>query len=331
MLNLEVRKPSYTRNSTNQMVDTYRFYANNAHCKHIFLACCHDSGYIAEFDKYRHDPIARPKTRLVSHGNTANGFFNLDLPFARFASTFDMEPIHKVQKFTGPPTYATRVPNGQMVDDASSQTSLDAYINGTRIPTPSWEQHNYTDATTVTSVTSPPVNAWSTVTASTAKAPTRGSTTSDLSASAQKFEPTKPTISKTVTGDRNNGIPVNRINQRIDLKIQTPSQTELDRFGKRIEEQKLCNTFHLTSGGCFAYKCGYDHSPIDQALKRTLRYKARAIPCGTGSKCRKADCFYGHQCPWGNDMCTNPKCNFYKNGLHGINDLEIAKYVPAVH
>jgi hypothetical protein len=122
------------------------------------------------------------------------------------------------------------------------------------------------------------------------------------------------------------GIPINRAGQRIDRRMQTPSTQQLEQFEARIRYRKLCNEHHLRDN-CYQYNCKYDHDPIDAALKNTLRYKARAIPCQAGMKCRRLDCYYGHQCPWGNESCTNPKCAFIKAGLHDITDLEVAKFV----
>lgn len=124
-----------------------------------------------------------------------------------------------------------------------------------------------------------------------------------------------------------NGIPINRFGQRIDLKLRAPSREDLEKFEKRIASRKLCNEHHLRDA-CYAYGCRYDHGAVDAAILNTLRHKARTIACSQGEKCRKLDCFCGHQCPWGD--CGNPKCAFEKAGLHDIRDLEVARYVPAV-
>lgn len=291
-------------------LDVYRFYLNNAQCKYIFLACCHDSGYIAEIDKYRQDPVASAKTVLIRHGNTAPGFSRSGLRIATFSSTFEMEPIqHFQRRQDANPTFAARLPQRALSADETPPT-------------------NDVDAPTDAS----PMNTWSSVANATstphvarAKPPPASFIPSAV---ADVFEPTK--TSRNATGDAKNGIPVNRLNQRIDKRLQQPTQAELDRFDERIMGQKLCNTEHLTTAGCYAYNCKYDHEPIDEKMKHTLKYKARSIPCAAGSGCRKKDCFYGHQCPWGSERCTNSKCAFWRNGLHEITDLEIAKYVPAL-
>lgn len=70
--------------------DTFRFFAYNQHCRYIFLACCHDNGYVAELDKYRFDPIAAPKTILVHAAQAAREYASLPFPVARFGSVFEV-------------------------------------------------------------------------------------------------------------------------------------------------------------------------------------------------------------------------------------------------
>ena len=274
----------------------YRFYANNAQCKHIFLACCHDNGYVAELDKYRHDVTAAPKTILVKHGNTANGFYNLGFQLASFTNAFEMQPLQALRRLEQPSVFAPKIIRKVSVDSSSQSSEA------------------------------PAAATWSTV----ARQPSRPGVASPAEMNGFNLPTETLKISKTVTGDAKTGIPVNRHGERIDRKINQPSSAETSRFDTRISDQKLCNTQHLTSSGCFAYNCKFDHSEIDAAMKNTLKYKARSIPCSNGTRCRKLECFFGHQCPWGSDQCSNMKCVFYRNSLHDVVDLEIAKFVPAV-
>lgn len=150
-------------------------------------------------------------------------------------------------------------------------------------------------------------------------------TKTSTDSSETKFTPAK--ISKQPpAGNSKTGIPINRAGQRIDRRMQIPTTQDQERFEARIRYRKLCNEHHLRDN-CYQYNCKYDHDPIDPNLMNTLRYKARGIPCQSGMKCRRLDCYYGHHCPWGADACTNPRCAFIKAGLHDISDLEIAKFV----
>lgn len=111
------------------------------------------------------------------------------------------------------------------------------------------------------------------------------------------------------TGD-SKGIPINRAGQRIDRRLRQPTTVEQERFEARIKYRKLCNEHHLRHN-CYQYNCKYDHDDLDAEMKNTLRYVARRIPCSTGMKCRRGDCYYGHQCPWGNDNCSNVKVRHF--------------------
>jgi hypothetical protein len=111
------------------------------------------------------------------------------------------------------------------------------------------------------------------------------------------------------TGD-SKGIPINRAGQRIDRRLRAPTTQEQERFEARIKYRKLCNEHHLRAT-CYVYNCKYDHDELDPEMRNTLRYVARRIPCSQGMKCRRGDCYYGHQCPWGSDACTNYKVRVF--------------------
>jgi hypothetical protein len=78
---------------TKLYADTYRFFAHNCHCRYMFLACCHDNGYVAELKKYDHDPIVAPKTCLIQASQPAHGFQTLSFPVAALESVFEPRPV----------------------------------------------------------------------------------------------------------------------------------------------------------------------------------------------------------------------------------------------
>ncbi|KAL9619171.1 MAG: hypothetical protein Q9160_006180 [Pyrenula sp. 1 TL-2023] len=73
--------------------ENYRFHAYQSSCRAIFLACCHDSGYVAEFNKYRRDPIVEPKTVLVRAAAQARGFNDLSFAQCELGMVFQDEPL----------------------------------------------------------------------------------------------------------------------------------------------------------------------------------------------------------------------------------------------
>lgn len=307
------------------MSDTFRFYAYNAQCQRIFLACSHDNGYIAEFDKYRHDPVVLPKLVLVNHAEqtaqTARAYAGLPFRSTKFETVFEPQPIDlsapKAEAAYGPPmldglTLASSPVAEHAASDLALSVSRSSYSSNSGPPVS-------------TPLTPLPVNVNTTKSASVAQ-----SKLSTPPIEVAKTKPVNSAPSGAINGtcDAKTGIPVNRHGQRIDLKMRVPTAAETAKFDDRIAYHKLCNEHHLRDN-CESYNCRYDHDPIDASMRNTLRYKARSIACGQGSKCRRLDCFYGHQCPWGNNNCGNLKCSFIKAGLHDIKDLEVAKFVPA--
>ena len=279
-------------------IDTYRFFAYNQQCRHIFLACCHDNGYVAELDKYRHDAIAAPKTILVHAAQAAREYTSLPFPVARFGTVFETSAI-----------VAFRQNGIPKLPRASAHPYMTPAYDEVSMTTPAIVREptlaeNYASHS---SMTSPP--------SSVSALPVRGSS---IPKDAENIPPKLPTLatktaqvipsttpSHVPTGD-SKGIPINRAGQRIDRRLRQPSTMEQERFEARIRYRKLCNEHHLRSN-CYQYNCKYDHDPLDAEMRNTLRYVARRIPCAAGMKCRRADCYFGHQCPWGNDDCSNIK------------------------
>lgn len=299
------------------MTDNFRFYAYNAQCQRIFLACSHDNGYIAELDKYRHDAITMPKVMLVHAAQSpsaAKAYAGLPFKSTRFDTVFESTPLEVTSKAESAHT-TTDVERPSLDSSPAEQT-----LNGlTR--TVSRSSHASTPGP-------PSVTPLTPLVLNTRTTPPTGSHTPP--AEFPKAPPSNPVQAHAPSGgtEARSGIPINRSGQRIDLKLRLPLSTEMEKFEDRIYRRKLCNEHHLRDN-CESYNCKYDHDPIDASMKNTLRYKARSIPCAQGAKCRRQDCFYGHQCPWGNSNCANPKCSFSKSGLHDIKDLEVARFVPA--
>ncbi|KAK4947997.1 hypothetical protein LTR10_013050 [Elasticomyces elasticus] len=294
--------------------DTFRFYAYNAQCQRIFLACSHDNGYIAELDKYRHDMIVMPKVMLVHAAQTpsaAKAYANLPFKYTRFDKVFETTALDITSKLDT--AFSGTHLSGPYVETPKAEQAVNEAT-----PTPSRSTHSSDNNTPgLQPLTPVDVNTKNTNTSQVASPPP--------AAEVAKTNPPNPANG---AGDTKKSIPINRFGQRIDLKLRMPSTAEMDKFEDRIYRRKLCNEHHLRDN-CEAYGCRFDHDPIDANMRNTLRYKARSIPCAQGSKCRRLDCFYGHQCPWGSDNCFNPKCGFIRNGLHDIKDLEIARFVPA--
>ena len=253
----------------NKLTDTFRFYAYNAQCQRVYLACTHDSGYVAEFDKYSHDPI-KDKIMLV-HGwqtpATARSYNLLPFKSTNFNDVFECSPLDMSPEMNA--TYGTPAIENLSLNNTSENghTDLSRTMTTSSASSRSLPLNPTAQAFAKTTTTPPPISG---------EAPHTGP------------------VSKAHTAK--SGIPVNKSGQRVDLKIAAPSSAVQKKLDERIARQKLCNEHHLRNT-CMATACRFDHYPMEPAMLDALRVKARSIACTQGSKCRRLDCYYGHQCP----------------------------------
>lgn len=123
-------------------------------------------------------------------------------------------------------------------------------------------------------------------------------------------------------------VALNKLDQRIDLKLPRPSPEDQELFDLRTRVRRLCNEHHLRSN-CNNPSCPYDHESISVGVYLALRNKARRLPCTIGPDCRRHDCFGSHHCPnvSHSSACGRPKCPFEAKGMHEITDLEIVRTI----
>jgi len=299
--------------------EAYRFYATNAQCKYIFLAVCHDNGYVATLDHYRQDGLIAPKTVLVKHPNMAAQFINL--PF----SSVDISPI-----FESMPERSSRI----VVPKFATPSKIGPIapplpLSAPPVQPPEPKPRPVATSTPVkpsTPATSNPTPVKPADTTSPEPLHTRPAAPQQSLSYANKLRVSSPSPAPVIdikpTKPAPKGIPVNAHGQRVDPPLKPPTSTDHQRFNARIAKQKLCNAHHL-GGGCWdKASCAFNHDSIDPGLKATLRYKARNLPCSWGSDCRDAACYMGHHCPWG-DGCYNENCAFERAGLHDVQDLKV--------
>ncbi|KAJ9608835.1 hypothetical protein H2200_006606 [Cladophialophora chaetospira] len=190
--------------------DTLHFYSYNAQCQRILVACSHDSGYIAQLERYTYEQVAA-KIVLV-HGwqspVTAWQYDQTVFKSTRFDTVFEALPL---LSSVGSPTF-----------DPVAPALSDAHETN-----PENEGH----------VLIPTVSMASSLS---------NSNTFDPEAPPFKIE-TSPVAKEAGTSlsqqrqsgvdrqrlDRTNGIPVNRTGQRVDLRIPTPNHVEQGRFHDR--------------------------------------------------------------------------------------------------
>lgn len=125
-------------------------------------------------------------------------------------------------------------------------------------------------------------------------------------------------------------VALNRHGDRIDLPLPPLSMQDKQRLTSRTKDRKLCNE-HQIRRACHNSQCRYDHEPVDAGILLALRHLARTQACSVGTGCRMFECCYGHHCPYraGGNECKNAKCSFKKMSLHHVQDLKVAKMIPA--
>ena len=124
-------------------------------------------------------------------------------------------------------------------------------------------------------------------------------------------------------------VPVNRAGERVDRKLTPISNSDMKRFEETAKAKKFCNEFYLR-GKCYRSNnnaCPYRHDKMEATMLLALRYVARKHPCQFGLRCRRANCYNGHICPF-TPNCEPERCRFNQNGMHDISQ-EIDRHVPA--
>ena len=118
--------------------------------------------------------------------------------------------------------------------------------------------------------------------------------------------------------------------ERVDAPFPEPRAEDWTNFNQRIKQQKLCNDYTL-KGHCDNQKCVYAHIPdLHLGEVWALAKRVRFSFCTQGSKCRSADCVYGHVCPHGDVCPRGNKCSFKK--VHGKDARpETQINVPSLH
>ncbi|RYP08119.1 hypothetical protein DL764_002102 [Monosporascus ibericus] len=276
-----------------------RLYAENAQCKHIYFAACHDVGYVSELIPYRgntdrftlvstpslqfHDEFAK----LGMNIEELPGVFRtapLDLPYKAGVSWGPSKPLGAAPS---PAAAAPPASDGQKICQFY-QIGKCKYGKGCKNQHVDTRQFSFQ-----TGRAAKPENDFSNNFGRAVDQPiasTRDNYNSDISHMSIEF----------TLLPRNDEIPkgyvaINQTEHRLDVYIPPPSSEVMARFKLRSEYRKLCNNKHL-AGSCENERCEYDHGPVADDLKPALELLSRSMPCPKRGTCRNANCIYGHIC-----------------------------------
>jgi hypothetical protein len=315
-------------NADSKLRALLHLYAENAQCKHIYIAACHDVGYIND---------------LTPHRGNSTRFTLINSPGIKFHDEFvklqmgieELPGVFRTTPLDGPAFY--RPPNAVFASTTS-----------TKLPSSPAKQSSNISPTTTTATESSQKAVcefhkqgkckygagcrFSHGGQHAANTSTQWRSTSTNGSSSSSAEEVR-SVSPSKTLPRREDIPdghiaVNKNKHRLDPYISPPSAEAAAELRARVNRQRICNNYHLNNGACDG-GCGFDHAPLDPELKRALESLARSLPCSRRGACRKLGCNSGH-------ICQSPDCK-HRGGkafcklpfASHAEDLAVASYVPA--
>lgn len=324
----------FKENADFKLREMLRLYAENAQCKHIYFAACHDAGYVSQLTAYRgqSDRFTLIRTPgLHFHDEfTKLGLGIEELPGV-FRPTGSAMDILYPKPLVGKPNTAPLPTRSQPTESREicafhsvgrckyGENCKNLHVGPAPAPSPlalrpsklsrsSWRNGNEPYET------------------SDYPTPTKPHVASNRSYLQQSDLFAKlPKRDEIPEGY----VAVNVSQQRLDAYIPVPTPESENRLKLRSSMQRLCNAKHLT-GSCPNPHCEYDHTPLDEDLIPILEWLARSLPCPRRDKCRNAACTSGH-------LCQKPDCKLrggkgfcrFPWGLH-YDDLTVDRHVPAI-
>ncbi|KAF3760326.1 hypothetical protein M406DRAFT_53057 [Cryphonectria parasitica EP155] len=295
-----------------------RLYAENAQCKHIYFAACHDAGYVSELTQYRDhsDRVTLIKTPgLLFHDEfTKLGLGIEELPgvFRPAGSAMDAiypKPLQTISSFN------KSTPSLPSPSSAATSAEICSFykLGKCRYGSNCKKLHANPQSMTTTTSTLPVRSMHA------RDSPHR---TYMQQADLLRQLPRKEDIPP-------GHVAVNKNGQRLDYYLSPPTPDAENRLRARSATTRLCNAMHL-KGSCSTPGCEYDHSQVEEDLKPALEWLARSLPCAKRGDCRNAACLSGH-------VCLKPDCKHYGSGkayckigfLTHLTDLAVDRYVPA--
>ncbi|KAI8630776.1 hypothetical protein F5Y19DRAFT_33644 [Xylariaceae sp. FL1651] len=289
----------------------FRLYAENAQCKHIYFAACHDVGYVSELTGYRGD---RKRLTLVrSPGLLFHGEFSkLDLNIEELPGVFRSAPLEGASVHTrvNPNTDAMRASHmlgsSATVASGESQKACPFYTAGKcRFGKGCKNAHIDTTSSLPASSTKNPYSF---------QQARQTHSDNDFTNGYGRLKSPSPTspyefdnmasYTRQMRNDPSFHLPksipdgyiaLNKHDQRLDAYMAPPPLSAFGRLKELSEPQRFCNNKQLTNS-CPNENCEYRHDPLPKDLLPVLEWLSRSLPCTKRDKCRNASCVLGHIC-----------------------------------
>ncbi|KAK5990406.1 hypothetical protein PT974_08674 [Cladobotryum mycophilum] len=318
-----------------------RLYAENNQCKHIFFAACHDVGYISDLTPYmgnreRFTLIATPGIRFHNEFNKLGmgveelpGVFRstpLDVSATKSAggvvkASSPGEQAHnshlddqKVCRFfpLGQCKYGKSCKNLHIKERSNMNTSYTAQTNDIQSDSNGFHEGG---------------NRRSPSFALRQASEDNIDFKNGHGLSLSYFSLTKLPKKDDIPEGR---VAINKNSYRLDPHMSPSSSHVIERLRTLTASQRACNSFHLNGFCESGFHCEYSHSSLDEELKEALEALARSMPCSKRGECRDRHCTYGHVCQKIDCKHRGGKTHCKLPFLSHIEDLAVAKYVPAI-
>ncbi|CAN8099631.1 unnamed protein product [Discula destructiva] len=284
------------------------------HCKHVFFAGCHDSGYVSFLGPYKHDRNDAEKLTLIETHNTNHHYYSLGFKMTRFPSIFRSEDFppapSRMNTSTINTTRAETPVNGRITPPSAYPSRTGSISDQARLASPFGAPSMTT--TSQRGITSSDSRAPTPSTAAAAAAAAQNSSWVTVSKNGL---PQNKTIDIAPAKKKQKAFYVlNRENERVDLQLPKHTPMAAQSFQARIKEQgqNFCNRCHINGpDNCDQTDQRYRHGKADLAPDEflVLRTKVRSLPCEYGPQCPDMNCALGHHCRNGRN-CTLLTCRF---------------------
>ncbi|KAK6853900.1 hypothetical protein PG995_010712 [Apiospora arundinis] len=299
-------------NADSKLRKMLNHYLRNLHCKKIFVACCHDNGYLHDLRDYSDYPELANRIVLVETTPAENGFKQLPFDITSFNNVFRSNPLLNENKKPSPfsmpsglPIHPFPAPATQ--PDFGSQRSLPAISPEKQMPVrPAATTPPFTDSTastpaTMHAETEPQLTRTASVLSSGNGGVSISYAKAGGSESLQNIDiAAKP---KKMTKTMHFNSDGHRIDPPTKHPANTPAQNTYQSKLEKVAPSAFCNDHYLV-GKCKRPNCervhNVDLSPQEVAIHR---YKARTSVCPRGPiECFDYDCYLSHHC------LKDPRC-----------------------
>lgn len=249
---------------------------NNLQCGYVFFGCCNDSLYDGVLELYRNNVHTASRFTLVR-----------SLQQRDLSGEFNFEVIFSTKRTTtsgsGREEVPTNLPTWH-VSSSSSENTKELHINYDHHPSSQNHSRGKKDALAAWQGAANAVNG---------------------------------------TGNWQIGkrdVLVNIDGKRLDPKLEDVDPEVVESMTRRLQEKRFCFPFHL-QGICSCIDqgevCEFRHEPrLSPQELLFLERNARKSICTYGSDCLRANCRFGHSCPYEPGCRKGANCPFQR--FHGM-------------